>query len=114
MAKGSSLDPLLADVSLTKLGNTTLKESIKSLTIYKRYVDDIFCVASHDQQTEAVLDRFNSAHSEAKFTIELESDDALAFLDVLIERKPTSLVQRRIHRKHRIYEAKAELSTVSG
>ena len=99
VAIGSPLCLLLADVTLSEVENTTLKESIESMTVYKRCVDDIFCVVGHDQLREDILDHFNSAHANASFMIEVKSDDALAFLDVLIERKPNNLIRRRVHHK---------------
>ena len=59
---GSPLGPLLADVFMSKLENTTLRETVRSLDIYKRYVDDIFCVAEETFQVDDVLRQFNSAH----------------------------------------------------
>ena len=41
---GSPLGPLLADVFLGKIESTKLNGFIDKCTIYKRYVDGIFCV----------------------------------------------------------------------
>ena len=76
-----------------------MKDTIENLTVYRRYVDDIFCVTSRDQLMEVILNRFNSAHTNASFTMEFEMNNRLAFLDVLVVRKPDGLAQRKVHRK---------------
>ena len=107
VAMGSPLGPLLADVFLSKLENTDLKGTIEGLTLYRRYVDDIFCVAPNRQPSNTIRDRFNLAHTNAVFTAEQESENKLAFLDVLIERNPDGLIQRKVHQKATRYDNSA-------
>ena len=53
--------------------------------IWKRYVDDTFCVMEK-RHTQAFLDHLNSVRSTIKFTMELENDGSLPFLDTLLTR----------------------------
>ncbi|CAH8493014.1 unnamed protein product [Dicrocoelium dendriticum] len=99
VAMGSPLGPLLADVFMSKLENTQLNECINNLVYYGRYVDDIFCVADDRVCIEDLLAHFNAAHNNIVFTIELESNNSLSFLDVHITRTSDGTVQRRVHRK---------------
>ncbi|KAJ8921316.1 hypothetical protein NQ315_013790 [Exocentrus adspersus] len=41
----------------------------------------------------------NGAHTDAKFTMELEKDSTLPFLDVLVSRRPDGLLEHRVYRK---------------
>ena len=47
VAMGSPLGPLLADVFMAKLENNQLKPAIDRCTLYRRYVDDILCIADN-------------------------------------------------------------------
>ena len=61
---------------------TTFRDSTK---IWLRYVDDVFCVIK-----SSVIDDFhhhvNSSSPNTKFTLELEDNSSLAFLDVRVKR----------------------------
>lgn len=65
-----------------------------------RYVGDIFLVCNHGQ---AVLSDFlahsNKVHSRIQFTIEMEKDSQLAFLDVMVTRKEKGTLGQSVYRK---------------
>ena len=54
--------------------------------MYRRYVDDTFVLFSNEAHAFQFLDYLNSRHANMKFTIELEKDKKLPFLDMLAER----------------------------
>ena len=99
VAMGSPLGPLLADIFMAKLENNQLKSAINNCKVYARYVDDIFVMinANHDPMT--LLDVFNKAHTNLKFTAELEDSGQLAFLDVCLTRRLDGTIQRTVFRK---------------
>ena len=99
VAMGSPLGPLLADFFMAKLEGGPLKSAIEGFDCYCRYMDDIFCVADQEQSVPQILATFNSAHSSLQFTVETETNNALAFLDVLVGRREDGSVQRRVYRK---------------
>ena len=68
------------------------------ITIYKRYVDDIFLVFKERENMLPFLSYMNSLHSNIVFTVELEKNGVLPFLDLLIERKG-SRYETEIYRK---------------
>ena len=43
--------------------------------------------------------RFNSAHEDASFTKESNSNNGLAFLDILVVRKPNGSAQRKVYQE---------------
>ena len=49
------------------------------------YVDDTFIVLEHDLQEH--LEHINGLHERILFTMEVEENNKISFLDVLVERK---------------------------
>ncbi|XP_053691042.1 uncharacterized protein LOC128739573 [Sabethes cyaneus] len=85
---GSPLSPVIANVVMEKLEQhcvTELESKNISLSMYRRYVDDCFCVASNEHVNE-ILNTFNSFHNRLQFTIEIEQSGSLKFLDMLLKR----------------------------
>ena len=56
-------------------------------TVYKRYVDNTFCLFNNDSEASNFLDDLNKQHPNIKFTSEPEQNGILPFLDVNIEKK---------------------------
>ena len=75
VAMGSPLGPLLADVFLGKIESTKLNGFIDKCTIYKRYVDDIFCVIEEQVNPDEILNVINSVPSNLQFTCETENNE---------------------------------------
>jgi hypothetical protein len=96
---GSCLGPLLADVFMSKLEKTVLSSRIEQLDMYLRYVDDIFIICSSEVNTSTLLEEFNQAHHAIKFTMEIESNEQLPFLDVLLRRREDGTISRNVYRK---------------
>ena len=99
VAMGSPLGPLLAEVFMSKLESGPLRNSISNFCVYKRYVDDIFCIVDSELEADVLLNEFNSAHPSINFTMEIESEGSLAFLDVLLHRLEDGSIQRSVYRK---------------
>ena len=53
----------------------------------ERFVDDTFCLARLEYIDNISL-ALNYFHKNMKFTFEIEKDNTIAFLDILIIRKP--------------------------
>ena len=52
--------------------------------LYRRYVDDIFCIFRNRQQVNTFLSYINSCHKNVTFTAEISIDNNLLFLDTLV------------------------------
>ena len=52
--------------------------------LYRRYVDDTSCLFRSRSDVGKFLDHINSYHPNIKFTVELELDNTLPFLDVSV------------------------------
>jgi hypothetical protein len=60
--------------------------------LWLHYVDDIFVVWPHDpEQLQNFLSHLNSLRPAIQLTMEIESNGAIPFLDVLVIRKEMSL-----------------------
>ena len=54
--------------------------------VYKRYIDDTFILFSDPSHAPLFLNYINSKHSNIKFTMEIEQNSVLPFLDVSVHR----------------------------
>ncbi|KAJ4437686.1 hypothetical protein ANN_17831 [Periplaneta americana] len=67
-----------------------------------RYVDDTFVVWPHGQdKLQEFLQHLNSIHANIQFTMEVESEGSLPFLDIHIHRK-ADVAQHSIEKEHKI------------
>ena len=65
-----------------------------------RYVDDTFIIWPHSKdKLDSFLKHLNSQDQQIKFTMEIEKDQALPFLDVQIQKLPTEGFTHTIYRK---------------
>ena len=80
---GSPLSPIIADIVMQDLEERAIRLLPFKLPIYMRYVDDILCSVPF-QQAEHVLDTFNSLHHRLQFTMEINKNNVINFLDVTI------------------------------
>ncbi|CAH8865615.1 unnamed protein product [Trichobilharzia szidati] len=96
---GSPLGPILADFFLSKLENGPLNNLIRKFSFYCRYMDDTFILCDNASDRTTIITEFNEVHPAMKFTCEEESQDRIAFLDVLLTRKPDGSIKRNLHRK---------------
>ena len=62
------------------------------------YVDDTICFIKLTSINK-VLETLNSYHTNIKFTIEIESENKISFLDVLLIRS-NSLISTKVYRKN--------------
>ena len=51
---------------------------------YRRYVDDCFLIFNEKEHAPLFLDYLNSKHQNINFTMEMESNNQIFFLDVLV------------------------------
>ena len=83
---GSPLAPRLANLFLGYHEGNWIENyaGVKPL-YYKRYVDDVIAVFNDESEAKTFLDYLNTKHANIKFTMEIEKDKKLAFLDVLLD-----------------------------
>ena len=100
VAMGSCLGPLFANVFVGYMEKKLQTVISDRFLKYFRYVDDVFVL--FDECTvdiQSVLQDFNCIHENLKFTLEMEADESLAFLDVCISRCSDGSVSTSVFRK---------------
>ena len=65
---------------------------------WKRYVDDT-CTALPASRVQEFLEHLNSVEPSIRFTVEVESDGQLPFLDVLLRHDPDGSISTLVYRK---------------
>ncbi|XP_074039195.1 uncharacterized protein [Leptinotarsa decemlineata] len=85
LAMGNPLSPFLADIFMENLENSFIINKIDNILSWHRYVDDCLVfidgnsIVAHD-----ILNSLNNLHPKIKFTLEIEQDNKLNFLDLTI------------------------------
>lgn len=86
LAMGSPLSPLMADIFMDYFENKYFVGQ-PHILYYYRYVDDIImCWTGTLRQIDIFVRKINNLHPKIKFTLELEVDKALNFLDLTVSR----------------------------
>ena len=86
VSMGSPLGPVLANLFMGYHEKDWLQEfDIGEVLLYRRYVDDIFCMFKYEIDAEKFFKYLNSKHPNIKFTMEKENNKVLPFLDVLVK-----------------------------
>ena len=85
---GNPLSPLLAEIFMNNLEDIISKHPLFKKCIYwHRYVDDILvCFNGTYRQIDTFLQYLNTVHPNIKFTMELESNNSINFLDLTLKK----------------------------
>lgn len=99
-AMGSPLSPVAANLYMESYERRALDTAQLKPSIWYRYVDDVWAVWPHGAETlTSFLDHLNGVHPNIKFTMEVEKDGSLPFLDVMTTRKPDGTLGHAVYRK---------------
>ena len=85
VAMDSRLGPVLANIFMVELERTIIPSLSDKIKFWKRYADDTIAFVKTDEIKNA-LSSFNSYYSKIKFTIEIEQNNRIPFLDLLMIR----------------------------
>ena len=66
--------------------------------IWKRYVDDTFPILDRDR-VDVFLQHLNSQQPSIRFTMEIENNNKIAFLDRSVYREPDGRLTTSVYRK---------------
>ena len=100
VAMGSPLSPVIANFFMEKFEQQALNLAKKKPSCWFRYVDDTFVVWSHGpEELNNFLTLINSINTKIQFTMETETNREIAFLDVLVKRKPNGTLGHKVYRK---------------
>ena len=88
---GSPVSPVVANLCMEEIEESAINSSSVPPKIWKRYVDDNFCIIKKDN-VPAFHDTLNSIDANISFTIEIQSDNKISFLDTLVTRRNGAIV----------------------
>ena len=87
LSMGSPLSPVLSNIFMEIFEIKFLPNILNFDHVWLRYVDDIFVVLPDQVEPATILSKLNDCVPQIKFTLELEQNSFLPFLDVLLIRK---------------------------
>lgn len=89
MAMGSPLGPAFANIFMCHLEEQFLELCPNDFkpVFYKRYVDDTFVLFNHESHAELFLNFINNCHPNIQFSMDVENNNRLSFLDINIIRE---------------------------
>ena len=86
MPMGSPLSPILADIVMEELLNKCMDSLEHKPKLLTKYVDDLFGIIKKDE-VQNTLEALNKFHRNIKFTVEIEKNGQLPYLDSIAIRK---------------------------
>ena len=97
---GACCSPTLANIFLSYYEKRWLDDCPSEFkpVLYRRYVDDCFLLFRKNDHISKFHDYFNSQYANIKFTIEIEQDNSLPYLDVHVK-KPGNAFVTDLYRK---------------
>ena len=98
---GSPLGPAFAKIFMCALEKKFLSNcpsDFKPL-LYRRYVDETFCIFENNSQAQCFLQYLNCQHPKISFTHESEDSNSLPFLDVMVTHSDNTFSTNLYHKK---------------
>ena len=100
VAMGSPLSPVKADFFMEDFEEKALNQATLKPTCWYRYVDDTFVIWPHGKENlTEFLEHLSGLHKNIYFTMEIEEDGHLPFLDIDIYRKTDGSLGHKVYRK---------------
>lgn len=93
IAMGSVLSPLLARIVMEKIITTTINKLDIKPSFFKVYVDDSLCVIKRNG-VKKLLEELNKFDDNISFTVEVEKDNTINFLDITFIRRENEIVTK--------------------
>ena len=94
---GSPFGPILANIFKVELERSVIPGVANKLNNWRRYVDYMICCVKVDS-TDYVLSKINNFHKHIQFTVEVEKEGIISFLDVFTIRDKNN-IEPTVHRK---------------
>jgi hypothetical protein len=97
---GSPLYPIVANLFMENFEKKSLDSFPLKPLRWKIFVDDTNVLWPHGKdELEKFFQNLNDISKDIKFTIELEENGNILFLDILIKRKEDGSLEHRVYRK---------------
>ncbi|XP_067668386.1 uncharacterized protein [Haliotis asinina] len=89
---GSPLSPLITEIFMTIFEESALSTSPFQPLCWYRKVDDTFTILDPNHNPAELLDHLNKQHARIQFTMEVEAQHKLPFLDVSLDNSSERIV----------------------
>jgi hypothetical protein len=100
VSMGSRLGPIIANIFMHNFEMKHMDNLIKlGVKFWSRFVDDVFVIIKKGSEVEKILDFLNSQHNKLKFTMEMEINKQINFLDIKVKRKNDLKIETSTYRK---------------
>lgn len=86
---GGPLSSLFAEMVIRELEQDVLSKL--NVKFFERFVDDAMLIITNSKGVTSVLDAFNAYNKEIQFTIEIEQNNKLNFLDMTLYREQNTI-----------------------
>ena len=97
---GSPLSPIVANIYMESFEEQAIETATDKPTLWLRYVDDMYVHWDYGREALDKLIHLNSQRPNITFTMEIETDDKLPFLDVqTIRDNETQTLRTEVFRK---------------
>jgi hypothetical protein len=97
---GSPLAPVMATFYMEHFEEQAISSATRKPRRWYRYVDDTFIVWPHGKnELHGFLQHLNNIHPNIKFTMAVEKNGSLPFLDVLVSRRPDGSLEHLVYRE---------------
>jgi hypothetical protein len=97
---GSPLSPVIANFFMEDFETKAIDKSTLKPACWYRYVDDTFVVWPHGKEKLTdFLNHLNGIHNNIQFTMEIEYEGHLPFLDINIYRKMDGSLRHKVYQK---------------
>ncbi|XP_018311528.1 uncharacterized protein [Mycetomoellerius zeteki] len=99
-AMGSPISPVIANIFMEHFEKEALGKTPKKPEVWFRYVDDTFVIWRHGRaELRKFLIFLNKQHPNIHFTMDIEENGKLPFLDVLVSKKADGTLGHQVYRK---------------
>jgi hypothetical protein len=100
VAMGSPLSPVVANLYMEKFEKQALDSFPLKPKRWKRFVDDTDVVWQHGKENLVFFfNHLNNQNENIKFTMEVEKDKSIPFLDMLISKNDDGSISHQVYRK---------------
>lgn len=97
---GSPLSPVVANIFMMKFEREALASAPLKPTLWLRYVDDTFVIWPHGRtELGKFLAHLNQQNNKIQFTMEIEKNGCIPFLDVLLKKRDDGKFAHTVYRK---------------
>jgi len=95
---GSSVSAVIANLYMEIFEEQAIESAPCEPKIWKRYVDDTFTILDRDR-VDVFLQHLSSQQPSSRFTMEMENNSKIAFLDTSVYREPDGRLTTSVYRK---------------